>query len=316
MNSVLITGAAGFIGSRILKLSQEFFEEIYVVDCFIEGNYPAFIKKRRWDRLKSQFPQVNFIECDLRESAAVMSLPGVKTIINEAAVPGLPMSWQNFELYSSCNLSTLNNLVDYALATGATKFVQASTSSVYGVNAIGKEEQDLNPVSPYGVTKLAAEKLLIAKTLNSNIQTAILRYFSVYGPGQRSDMAFSKFIDSMLNQRPIEVTGSLKSSRTNTFVDDVADVTLRIAIERDHHSSGVFNVSGEQSVTLEEAITQISSVLGVNPQLVFMPPRKGDQIATKGDITKLKSLGYKVNKTSFEDGIRKQIEHFRLENNL
>ncbi len=124
-------------------------------------------------------------QCSLRTST---------TSINEAAMPGSGLSWSDFELYSSCNLSSVARLMDQAKRWPLTKFVQISTSSVYGKNAVGDENMPTLPVSPYGVTKLAAENLAFAYMRDSDVPVTVLRYFSVYGPGQRPDMAYRKFI--------------------------------------------------------------------------------------------------------------------------
>ena len=151
---------------------------------------------------------------------------GADVVVNEAATPGLVLSWADFERYQSCNLSAVKRLVEACIAEGVPHLVQASTSSVYGAEATGDEMSQTLPVSPYGVTKLAAEHLLRAHTLDHEIGLTVLRYFSIYGPRQRPDMAYRIFCERLLRGEPLTVYGDGGQTRSNTYVSDCVAATL------------------------------------------------------------------------------------------
>ena len=192
MNSsfTLVTGAAGFIGSAVCQRLLSEGRKVVALDCFLPNLYSNEIKYLRWQSLQS--PNLVKIEFDLRidDFSRLMEFD-IDSVINEAAMPGLIADWSNFAPYYECNLTGLNRLLEFTRIKKVNSFVQASTSSVYGKQAVGNEDQDLNPTSPYGVSKLAAEKLLLAYNDWYGTPVKILRYFSVYGPHQRPDMAYA-----------------------------------------------------------------------------------------------------------------------------
>jgi UDP-glucose 4-epimerase len=246
----------------------------------------------------------------LREESALRELDGFDVIINEAAVPGLNMSWSHFRLYQDCNLLAVNNLLEFARSTSCKRFVQASTSSVYGFQAIGDENQRLNPSSPYGITKMAAEFLVQNKCNLYSIEPYILRYFSVFGPFQRPDMAFSKFIKAIHEESPIEITGDPFASRSNTYIDDVVKATIAVATNPGNIPPDTYNVSGDRSIPLMYAIELISKNLEKQPLIVHRASRPGDQASTHGDSSKLKSFGILSQEIPFELGIELQVDAF------
>lgn len=304
-STVLVTGAAGFIGSAVTrKLSADGWQVI-ALDGLLDGLYPATEKQQRFAGL-AELPGVTTVQCDLRTDD-LGSLPRTIThVINEAAMPGLGLSWQDFELYSSCNVSALSRLIDATRAWPLERFVQISTSSVYGKNAVGDETQALEPVSPYGVTKLAAENLVFAHMRDSGLPALVLRYFSVYGPGQRPDMAYRKFIQKALNREPITVFGTGGQSRSNTYIDDCVEGT--VAALSAGSTGDVFNIAGDTERSLNEALAIIGSHLGHDLDIDYREPARGDQDRTKGDSAKAATgLGFR-NSTVLEDGLARQIE--------
>ncbi len=288
--SVLVTGAAGFIGSRIVEFLDLLGARVIAVDALLETAYPAEAKRLRWGEMKSKLSDnVNFLEMDLRNFSTVQELPGVEIVYNLAAMPGLEKSWQDFELYLSCNVTVTNNLIAYSKLNKVTRFVQASTSSVYGTYATGDENSLLRPSSPYGVTKLAAENLLLAHAQNFSTPYCILRYFSVFGPNQRPDMAFSIFAKQILADSQITVFGDGSQSRSNTYIDDVAITTI-IAGFNPQFQNQIFNVCGNSELSVSEAIEIIGKALGKSPKIKFGPERFGDQQKTRGDNSKLAEI--------------------------
>ena len=288
--TVLVTGAAGFIGSRIVEFLDLLGAKVVAVDALLETTYSAEEKHQRWLQMKSKLSSnVEFLEMDLRNTTSVRSLPKVEIVYNLAAMPGLEKSWQDFEMYLSCNVTVTNNLIEYSKLNTINRFVQASTSSVYGTFAIGDENSLLRPNSPYGVTKLAAENLLLAHAQNFLMPYCILRYFSVFGPHQRPDMAFSIFANLIDRDLEITIFGDGSQSRSNTYVDDVAITTIIAGFEPEFQNE-IFNVCGNSELSVSEAVQIIANALNKVPKVKYGPERFGDQQKTRGDNSKLAGL--------------------------
>lgn len=304
-SNIMVTGAAGFIGSHVaIELAQRGYS-VTAVDCFLEDSYSSTLKRSRFSEL-SKYSKIELIEQDLRERDLTRLPDNIDAIINEAAMPGLMKSWDNFNLYASCNLLAVDNLMQYSMRHEINKFVQISTSSVYGRDAIGDEYEKTQPTSPYGVSKLAAEKLVLAYLENFDVPSIILRYFSVYGPGQRPDMAYHKFITAGLRGQVTYVYGDGLQSRTNTFVDDCVQGTVD-ALEMGGVGE-IYNISGLHKITVNEALTVIQNHLGTELRIEYQDARPGDQRETQGSIAKAtKDFGYSP-KTAPVDGLAAQVE--------
>lgn len=279
---VLVTGAAGFIGSHVCEELLLRGHGVVGVDSFVPY-YPRDAKERNLSGLQTS-DHFHFIEADLRTESLRQVLTGVDAVIHEAAMPGLVRSWDDFETYMSCNLLATKRLLDASRDTGIRRFVHISTSSVYGANAVGDETQPTAPVSPYGVTKLAAENLVLAYVREFGFPALILRYFSVYGPRQRPDMAYAIFARSMIEGRPITVFGDGTQSRSNTYVSDCVRGTL-LALEGGRIGE-VYNIGGGQVIELRRALEIIADVLGIRPAIAFDVRRPGDQLHTAADISR------------------------------
>ena len=273
----LVTGAAGFIGSHLCELLIQDGHHVVGIDAFIDA-YPRPMKERNV-RTLLQAPAFEFHEVDLRTATLDPLVRGCDVIINEAAMAGLTRSWIDFDLYSSCNLLAVSRLVEAAAREDVRRFVQVSTSSVYGKDAVGDESAVTRPVSPYGVTKLAAEHLLQAYAANVDLSLLILRYFSVYGPRQRPDMALRIFTEAMARGEPVTVYGDGTQSRSNTYVSDIVRGTVDGALS---DAVGVFNLSGRISITVSEAIRLIGEAMNVTPDVRYTRERPGDQQQTAG----------------------------------
>lgn len=304
---ILVTGAAGFIGYHLsLELSNRGYQ-VVALDALIESTYPAAIKEHRW-QLLSRDPNIEKVHSDLRFDPLDEIINSVDVVINLAAMPGLMKSWSDIQLYSDCNFISVSRILDILIKCPGKRFVQVSTSSVYGLNAVGDESQPTLPISPYGVTKLAAEKLIHAYSYTNNIDFVILRYFSIYGPNQRSDMAYSIFIEKILKGDAIEIYGDGNQLRANTYVSDCVNGTIQ-AMEN-AQSKETYNICGGEEVSVLDAIRIISHKLGKTPKLEFKPKRPGDQLRTSGNWQKAyRDFKYEP-KVDIVKGLELQINSF------
>jgi len=301
---ILVTGAAGFIGSHLSEALLALDHDVVGIDAFVDY-YPRELKEHNLCALASQ-PRFTFAEVDMRTDALDEHLDGVDAVINEAAMAGLMRSWSDLETYVSCNILGLHRLIEASRNAGVSRFVQASTSSVYGRDAVGDETQPTRPVSPYGVTKLAAEHLLGAHVAASGFPAVILRYFSVYGPRQRPDMAYNIFIDAMLAGRPITVYGDGLQSRSNTFVSDCVRGTIDALAKAE--IGEIYNIGGGQEITLRQAIDLIAEAAATTPEIRYEEARVGDQARTWADTEKARqAFGYRPSVTP-SIGLREQVE--------
>jgi nucleoside-diphosphate-sugar epimerase len=282
---VLITGVAGFVGSHLAEAMLDRGDEVVGVDAFIDY-YPRPVKEANLAGL-TQRPGFEFHELDLRTDPIRPLLDGTTPVVHLAAMPGLARSWSDVDLYTTCNLLATHRLVEAALDAAVPKFVHASTSSVYGSDAIGDETAPTLPISPYGVTKLAAEHLVLAYVKASGLPATILRYFSMFGPRQRPDMAYHIFIEALIDGRSIAVFGDGEQSRSNTFIADCVRGT--IAAIDGAQVGEIYNIAGGESLTLNDAIATIAGALGVEPVVNYGPARPGDQRKTFADTTKART---------------------------
>jgi len=247
----LVTGAAGFIGSHRCEALLAAGETGVGLDAFIP-NYPRATKERNLGVMR-RCPQFTFHERDLRTDDLAPSLERVEVVFHLAAMPGLLRSWTEFDEYMTCNILATQRLLEAARASGQVRqFLYGSTSSIYGRDVTGPETTIPQPVSPYGITKLAAEHLVETYRQQFDLPTTILRFFSVYGPRQRPDMGYYIFIDSILCDRPITVFGDGSQLRGNTYVTDIVH-----AIILAHHrfaSGAVYNLGGSEEISANEVI--------------------------------------------------------------
>ena len=302
--TILVTGAAGFIGSAVVRSLSASGHTVAALDGLLDGLYPSAEKLVRFHEI-AELPGVTAIRADLRSDDLSIIPDTVTHVINEAAMPGLGLSWQDFDLYASCNLNAVARLIDHASNWNLERFIQVSTSSVYGKDAVGDEFQPIEPVSPYGVTKLAAENLALAHWRDSGFPAVVLRYFSVYGPGQRPDMAYRKFVQKALKGEPITLFGSGNQSRSNTYLDDCVGATIAALTSGD--PGEIYNISGGQERTINEALSIIEAEVGRPLDIERVEPARGDQNRTYGDSTKAQAVLGLSQSVTLEEGLGRQV---------
>lgn len=300
---ILVTGAGGFIGSSLCEALLSAGHQVNGLDAFIPY-YPKKIKEYNLQNCLSH-PNFNFFELDLRYSALPPALEGVDAIIHEAAMAGLNKSWTEFENYVSCNLLGTQKLLEQVKKLDLKKFIHISTSSVYGRIATGTENSSLNPISPYGVTKLAAEKLAMAYYHNFNLPVVVLRYFSIYGPRQRPDMGYHIFIRSLLKNELITIYGDGKDIRSNTYIDDCVKGTI-LALENGQ-AGEIYNIGGGETIDVNTVINMLEEITGQKAHIEYKSARPGEQRVTTAEISKARQeLGYQP-QTSIREGLAKQV---------
>lgn len=303
---MLVTGAAGFIGSHVCERLIAQGHEVTGLDSFVPY-YPRSYKERNLARLRDE-ARFRFVEADLRDADLVPLVADADAIVHEAAMAG-SASWEDFDLYVACNLTGTRRLLEAICAVGdgdRRRLLQVSTSSVYGVEACGDEDIPLRPANPYGITKLSAEQLAAAYGASYGLPVVVVRYFSIYGPHQRPDMAYHKFIDALLQGRPITIEGDGEQTRGNTFIDDCVTGTL-LALAKGQPGER-YNIGGGVPISLNGAVALIEGIVGRRFERRQAPPRRGDQRHTLADIGKARAhLGYSP-ATTPEAGLRAQIE--------
>ena len=301
---ILVTGAAGFIGSNISTTLLHQGHSVVGIDSLSNILYSKDVKANRI-RTLSKLGGFEFHHLDLSADSLDLIEGDLDAVINEAALPGQILSWGHFDQYVINNFTSVERLIQYCLERKIPKLIQASTSSVYGINAIGAESQQLRPASPYGVTKLAAESLLHAYGQNFPLRYSIVRYFSVFGPEQRPDMGLHKFISAIAAGTPLHIYGDGTQRRDCTFVDDIVDGTIS-AIENGIEGE-TYNLAGGTDISVIDMIELCARLIGKEPKIVFVDRPVGDQLLTSADFSKAKKdLKYNP-RFSFEAGLQKQI---------
>ncbi|WP_373044049.1 NAD-dependent epimerase/dehydratase family protein [Vulgatibacter sp.] len=299
----LVTGAAGFIGSHLAERLVAEGHHVVGLDCFTDF-YARPTKEANLAALRSE-PRFELLERDL--ATASLDLRGVDAVFHEAAQGGVRPSWgRSFAAYTQNNVLATQRLLEAAKEAGVRRVINASSSSVYGATDVLPMHEEARPVprSPYGVTKLAAEHLAELYRANFGLSTVSLRYFTVYGPRQRPDMAFHRFVEAMLAGEPLPLFGSSEQSRDFTYVADVVEANVRALASE---AVGVFNIGGGSRVSLGEAAALLAGLVGVPLQLDRQGAQAGDVAHTWADCGRASSLlGYRP-RTGLRDGLAAQV---------
>jgi len=308
LKTAVVTGVAGFIGSSLAeKLLKENFK-VVGIDCFTDYYSKNIKKKNLTNCLKNEhftFIQKNILELDLEPI-----IKNSQCLFHQAAQPGVRASWgSQFDTYVKDNILVTQKILESAKEVKTLeKIVMASSSSVYG-NQEGKmiEESTLTkPISPYGATKLAAENLGNLYAENFDLPVISLRYFTVYGPRQRPDMAFSKFIRSNISNKEIEVFGDGNQIRDFTYISDI--VEANILSMNSSSKSGIFNIGGGSTHSVNQILEMIKNITGNENIIKFKPKQNGDVFKTESDIEKArKNLNYSP-KIDIKKGLENQFQ--------
>ena len=303
----LVTGCAGFIGSHLVDRLLQMGYEVAGIDCFTDY-YPSEIKKANISNSLAH-PNFRLIEQNILDIDRD-KFPEVDHVFHLAAQAGVRASWgKNFEIYARNNIEATQRLLESYKGREIQKFVYASSSSVYGEAELPmREDSLLKPVSPYGVTKLAAENLCNLYYRNYHLPIICLRYFTVYGPRQRPDMAIHRFVRAVLNGEEITVYGDGKQTRDFTYVDEVIEATLLAA--KSGVVGEVLNIGGGGRMSVNQLIKKIEKITGKKAKLKYTEGQKGDVKDTLANITKAKEILNWQPTVKIEEGLEHYIAWF------
>jgi len=288
----LVTGAAGFIGSTLTDRLLHEGADVVGIDCFADY-YPRPLKERNLAAARRQ-PRFRFVEARLQDADLRALLADRTHVFHLAAQAGVRKSWgRDFSVYTANNIEATQVLLEACVGLTLDRFVYSSSSSVYGddVEMPMRETALPRPVSPYGVTKLAAEQLCHLYHLNERVPTISLRYFTVYGPRQRPDMGFHRFLKATLLGEPITVYGDGEQTRDFTYVHDA--VAANMAAATRGVPGRVYNIGGGSRVSINQVLEMIARVSGRQPIVNIDPAQKGDMRHTYADTSlALADLGF------------------------
>jgi nucleoside-diphosphate-sugar epimerase len=305
-----VTGAAGFVGSFVVEALLARGDTVTGIDCF--SDYYSSVRKRDNVAAIGEHHAFTFVAADLNDVEPAELLADVDVVFHLAGQPGVRSSWgEEFDVYLAQNVLTTQRLLEAARGGTLQRFVLASSSSVYGqAERFPTHELDRpRPLSPYGVTKLAAEHLCALYHEAFGVPAVMLRYFTIFGPRQRPDMAFSRFIAAALEDQPLTIIGDGGQSRDFTYVADAVAAT--IAAGEQGAPGRVYNIAGGCQATVIEVVETLERLLGRTLQRLHLEPVPGDPRRTGADVSAARAdLDY-VPSAELEWGLAQQLEHAR-----
>jgi UDP-glucuronate 4-epimerase len=304
--SVVVTGVAGFIGSHLATRLLAQAEDVIGLDCMTDY-YDISLKRANLDGLLGH-PRFRFEDLDLAQDELPAHLGDATCVYHLAAQPGVRKSWGGaFGAYVRNNIIATQRLLEAMRESGA-RMVFASSSSVYGDAERYPTPEDATPqpISPYGVTKLCSEQLVMAYRRSAGLDARCVRYFTVYGPRQRPDMAFARFIAAARTGDAVEVYGDGQQVRDFTFVGDAVAATIQAGTVTDP-GEAIFNVGGGSRVTVREVLANLAEILGRRIDVRELPAQPGDVRETGADLRRAAAiLGWRP-EVSLDEGLRAQV---------
>lgn len=304
--SVVVTGVAGFIGSHLAARLVEGTEDVVGIDCFSDYYAPS-LKEANLRPLLSH-PRFRFERMDLAQDELQTIIAGASCVYHLAGQPGVRDSWgAAFGSYVRNNIIATQRLLEAMRGSGA-RLVYASSSSVYGDTERSPTPEDTTPqpISPYGVTKLCAEQLVMAYRRSADLDARCVRYFTVYGPRQRPDMAFSRFIGAATRGDAVEVYGDGEQVRDFTYVADAVEATILAGLVADP-GKAIFNVGGGSTVTVRGVLAMLGEILGTTIAVRELEAQPGDVRETSADLGRASSTLDWHPTVSLEKGLRAQV---------
>lgn len=310
MMKVVVTGAAGFIGSHLCERLLDEGHAVVGIDCFTDYYNPD--RKRAHLAGVMAHERFNLVESDLNGCDLAGLLGGASCVFHLAAQAGVRRSWgTEFTRYIESNILATQRILEALKGLESVRLIHSSSSSVYGETADlpMREEHPLRPISPYGATKLSAEHLCELYRVNYGVRYVSLRYFTVYGPRQRPDMAFSRFITAALSGDPIEVYGDGMQTRDFTYVSDA--VEANILASRHEGPPYIFNIGGGSRISILDVLKGIERELDAPLDVHHLERAKGDVTDTWADTARARAeIGFKPS-VSIEEGLRSEIGWYR-----
>jgi nucleoside-diphosphate-sugar epimerase len=307
--NILVTGAAGFIGSHLAERLIDLGHAVLGLDCFTDY-YARALKELNASQIQDK--GVEFLPLDLASDDLGPAIKDVEFVYHVAAQPGISATVP-FETYARNNITATHRLLEAVKQSASFRgFINISTSSVYGADASGDETTEPRPTSYYGVTKLAAEQLVLAHARDRGLPACSLRLFSVYGPRERPEKLYSKLIRCIFEDEPFTLyEGSEQHLRSYTFVDDAIDGLVAAMGKFDACRGEVLNIGIDTARTTAEAISTVEEVIGRTAKIVTVPRRPGDQLKTHANIEKARQLlGYNPT-TTLQEGVEQAVAWYR-----
>ncbi|HEX7065109.1 MAG TPA: NAD-dependent epimerase/dehydratase family protein [Bacillales bacterium] len=304
---ILVTGAAGFIGSHLCEHLLRKGYHVLGVDGFI-GTTPSELKVRNLRKAKG-YPRFQSVKTDLLEADWEQLLKGIDAVFHLAGMPGVRSSWgKEFKDYINHNIFATHRLLEACRNRPLQKFIYVSTSSVYGeISGRTAEDTPPAPLSPYGVSKLTGEHLCRVYQTAYEIPVVILRYFTVYGPRQRPDMAFHRFIRRLLLGEPIMIYGDGEQTRDFTFIDDCVTGTASV-LSAENIVGETINIGGKERASVLDVIHILEKSTGKKAVLEFHHKQQGEPKHTWADITKASKLLNYDPKVTLAKGLTEEIQ--------
>ncbi len=314
---VLVTGGAGFIGSHVCQESLAKGHAVAVIDD-LNSSYSPDLKRANLESVR-QAGGLRFHQCDICEANRLFEVVAMERpdiVVHLAARVGVRNSLQEPLLYERVNVGGTLNLLEACRRYGVSKFIFASSSSVYGDTSpvpFREYEPNLLPISPYAATKLAAEKLCYTYSYLYGVRVVCLRFFTVYGPRQRPDLAIRKFTEMIDRGEPIPVFGDGSSARDYTFIEDIVQGVMASLTHTTDYD--VFNLGNSHPVELRTMVGILEEKLQRKEKIRYLPPQPGDVAITCADISKAQQqLNYNP-QVSLEDGVERFVEWYRRDRN-